>query len=564
MLFALGHGQKFVHLGMALATNTTTTTADSETSSEVAPAAAFASQATDTLAIAGADQEAAVAAAVGPDRFGYMFSGGGLVDDRDAFEKLGAVGAAMNDTGPFPGPANGLPAVLTYFGQFVDHDITANTDRNPAALADFSIAKPGLVVNPRTTVMRQLGNLRRGTLRLDSVYGDGTDIDDKLRDGAHMRVGQADGGQPNDLPRFGQMLDEGIVAALPPIDGMTSDFGPVDPRKLAFIADSRNDENLVVAQLHLSVLRFHNAAADTMAGSDDDRFARAKQLVQWHYQWLVVERYLTAVCDPAVLAVVKTSGAARYAAFAAAHGGTTDGHAPLPIEFNVAAFRFGHSMIRGAYTFNQFFGPAGTIGPATLRELFEFTGKGGLGGAEVLPSVWIIDWANFLPSDAAGLIARRIDPELARGLDDLVNESKPHLRSLAQRNLRRSYVLNLPTAQTVGAQLDDDGIDVQALTTAEICAGPGGAAIGANGYETQTPLWFYILAEAHARGGGQRLGPIGSVIVAETLLGLIATDLDSYWNAAGSDDGRWQPADAGLPGGPVDSFETFFKFAGVL
>lgn len=561
MLFALGHGQKFVQLGSALATAAATAT--EEASSEVAPAAAFASQATDALATTSTAQGAA-AAAVGPDRFGYMFTGGGLVHDPDAFEKLGAVGAAMNDTGPFPGPSDGLPAVLTYFGQFMDHDITANTDRNPAALPDFSIAKSPLVINPRTTVMQQLGNLRRGTLRLDSVYGDGTDIDEKLRNGAHMRVGRADGGEDRDLPRFGQMLDEGVVAALPPIDGLTSDFGPVDPRKLAFIADSRNDENLIVAQLHLSVLRFHNAVADTLTGSDEERFAGAKKQVQWHYQWLVVERYLASLCDPAILAVVKAGGAARYAAFAAAHGGATDGHAPLPIEFSVAAFRFGHSMIRGAYTFNTFFGPTGTIGRATLRELFQFTGKGGLRGAAVLPSVWIIDWANFLSSNDAGLVARPIDPELARGLDDLVNESKPNLRSLAQRNLRRSYVLNLPTAQTIGVQLENDGVDVQALSTPEIGAGPGGVAIDANGYGTQTPLWFYVLAEAQARGGGQRLGPIGSVIVAETLLGLIATDPDSYWNAAGSDDGRWHPADAGLPGGPVDSFESFFKFAGVL
>lgn len=570
MLFALGHGQKFVQLGMAIAgTSNDEGSAGSETSSEVAPAAAFASNASDLTAADAADAADATAAAVGPDRFGYMFTGGGLVHDPDAFEKLGAVGAAMNDDGSFPGPSSGLPAILTYFGQFIDHDITANTDRNPDALADFSIAAPPLVINPRATVMQQLGNLRRGTLRLDSVYGDGTDIDEKLRDGVHMRVGHTDDGQPNDLPRFGQMLDEGVVPGLPPTTGMTSDFGPVDPRKLAFIADSRNDENLIVAQFHLSVLRFHNAVADTLTGSDDERFARAKRLVQWHYQWLVVERYLAALCEPAVLAVVKASGAARYAAFAKAHGGTSGDHAPLPIEFSVAAFRFGHSMIREDYTFNRFFGPRGSLGPerlgsAGLNELFQFTGKGGLLGGSVLPSVWIIDWSNFLPSDDATRIAHPIDPVLAAPLGDLVNESKPHLRSLAQRNLRRSYVLNLPTAQTVAAQLDDAGIDVRALTTAEITASPGGAAIHDKGYETQTPLWFYVLAEAQARGNGVRLGPVGSVIVAETLVGLIATDPESYWNAAGSDDGRWHPADAGLPGGPVDDFAAFFKFAGVL
>ncbi|MEG8055138.1 hypothetical protein QP185_21225 [Sphingomonas aerolata] len=203
MLFALGHGQKFVQLGAALAD--AGTGAGVGTGSEIAPAAAFASQ-----------LQASAAVAVGLDQFGYMFTGGGLIHDPDAFDKLGAVGAAMIDAGPFPGPSDGLPAILTYFGQFVDHDITANTDRNPAALSDFSIAGPPLVVNPRATVTQQLGNLRRGTLRLDSVYGDGTDIDTKLRDGAHMRIGVADDGQPSDLPRFGQMIDAGVVTNLPP------------------------------------------------------------------------------------------------------------------------------------------------------------------------------------------------------------------------------------------------------------------------------------------------------------------------------------------------------------
>lgn len=549
MLFALGHGQKFVQLGAGLDVPART--------SEVAPPSATALIRPEP--VAGSQLAAEPVAATTPtNRFGYMFSGGGLVPDPEAFDKLGRVGAAMVDSGPFPGPAAGLPAILTYFGQFIDHDITANTDRNPALLPSFSIADPAaLTVNDRQDVIAQLGNLRQGSLRLDSVYGDGTDIDTMLRQGAHMRIGRTEGGAPNDLPRFGQALDEGVLPA-----DLLAQLLPGIPlaqaRKFAFIGDSRNDENLVVAQLHLAFLRFHNAIADTLAGSDEARFADARRLVQWHYQWLVVERYLAAVCDPAVLGAVKASSAARYRNFAADNGGVDGGRAPLPLEFSVAAFRFGHSMIRARYVFNANF-PA-----AELDQLFEFTGKGGLAGFERLLDVWIIDWRNFIGSADAAKLARPLDPELAVPLGNLRNEDPPHLRSLAQRNLRRSYVLNLSTAQVVGALLDDDGLDVQALTNAEITAGPGGTALHDNGYETQTPLWFYILAEATARGGGQRLGPVGSVIVAETLLGLIATDSESYWNAAGSDNGRWHPTDAALVAGSVDSFEALFAFAGVL
>ena len=35
----------------------------------------------------------------------------------------------------------------------------------------------------------------------------------------------------------------------------------------ALIGDTRNDENLVVAQFHLSFLRFHNKAIDFLAGT---------------------------------------------------------------------------------------------------------------------------------------------------------------------------------------------------------------------------------------------------------------------------------------------------------
>lgn len=177
--------------------------------------------------------------------------------------------------------------------------------------------------------------------------------------------------------------------------------------------------------------------------------------------------------------------------------------------------------------------------------------------------VWVINWRNFIAETDPAKLARPLDPQLARQLSDLPNEDPPHLRLLASRNLRRSYVLNIPTAQSVLAELASDGDPVAPLGETELIAGAAGQALRDNGYAKSTPLWFYILAEAATTGGGARLGPLGSLIVAETLLGLIATDPESYWNTAGSDAGRWHPSDAGI-GADIDSFEALFTFAGVL
>jgi hypothetical protein len=54
-----------------------------------------------------------------------------------------------------------------------------------------------------------------------------------------------------------------------------------------------------------------------------------------------------------------------------------------------------------------------------------------------------------------------------------------------------------------------------------------------------TPLWYYILCEAHVRSRGLQLGPIGGRIVAEVLVGLLEGDPQSYlrqWPA-------WTPAE---------------------
>ena len=54
------------------------------------------------------------------------------------------------------------------------------------------------------------------------------------------------------------------------------------------------------------------------------------------------------------------------------------------------------------------------------------------------------------------------------------------------------------------------------------------------GFE-HTPLWYYVLREAE-KSPGDHLGPVGSYIVANTLVGLLVADKDSYWQSGEGED----------------------------
>jgi hypothetical protein len=539
---------------------------------------------------------------------------------------LKALGTAMIDNAPGivpvpPGPkANSpIPAVYTYWGQFIDHDMTANTDRD-GAVSD--IRKSPIKPLPPKFVVDNLKNLRRPTFDLDSVYGNGPGLDDNddrpdpgpadkgFYDGIRMRVGDnadvggvripPDADLKRDLPRIGPLLDQHVITDDDIPDTLKND---VNKKTRAFIGDSRNDENLIVAQFHLAFLRFHNNVVDAIEKTPKDfglnknakperKFATARRLVRWQYQWLVVNDYLKTVTLPGVVDKVLVDGTKFYEPL---KGGVLF----APLEYSVAAYRFGHSMVREVYDHNRRFGiPVPPQPPitdptkipfATFAQLFQFTGNGfvfdpnpkdttltkskpnPMAGLPTLPSNWIIEWDRMTrkndPNEAH--FARKIDTHLAfPSLHNMVNEGNEDefkndeplrkiLRDLAQRNLLRGYLLSIPTGQAVAKAM---GVPV--LSEAELLQGNSQAvndALAAGGFLKNTPLWYYILKEAEVRANGDSLGELGSRIVIETQIGLLENDARSYLNA---DDG-WDPSKGVrlANGAPITTIRDFFEFA---
>jgi Animal haem peroxidase len=440
-------------------------------------------------ALAAADEAAAP-----PFRFSRMGPGGGGKQLPDG--NLRKVAEAMARGG---GGQSRIPAGFTYLGQFVDHDLTF--DKTKVMLGD------------RVSAVELL-QARSPSLDLDSLYGAGPADPGSARfyeaDGVHLKMGRtaAEGGLPAkdgfDLPR-----GAGTTAKA---------------KRRAIIPDPRNDENLAVAQTHLALIRFHNRVVDTLPASVPPalRFETARELVTKHYQWMLRTDYLPRICARGVVNDVFTNGRKAFETGAAPTDVPT-----MPIEFSIAAFRLGHSMIRRDYNWNKIFDD----GFGTLDLLFVFSaGSGDLGGSPRLPSSWIADFRrlyDFGEANRANLVvpaakfnrAMRIDTRLVPTL-----ASVPGFRgieaNLAFRNLTRAKMVRLATGHQMAAFLKSKGVTLTKLTNAEIREGNGGAALEDH-TKTQraalvkdTPLWFYVLREAELNRG--RLAGVGARIVAET------------------------------------------------
>ena len=331
----------------------------------------------------------------------------------------------------------------------------------------------------------------------------------------------------------------------------------------ALIADRRNDENLVIAQLHLAFLLFHNKVVAALQPGIGDRqklFAKARRLVTRHYQWCVVHDYLAHIAPGAADKV----------------RGLVTRENEVPFEFTSAAFRFGHSMVGANYDYNENFRTGGLLGPASLQSLVEFTSRNNMGGSadplKQLPDHWVIEWERFLRANPADVNSRAdsIDTVIARHMTNLPTPDpmiQLRLSSISNRNLKRGFHRFIASGQKLS-----EALGVEVLSPEAICDAFGGGSTATElrrlGFDRETPAWAYFLCEGRIRNQGNLPGPAASAIVAETIVGLLRRDPYSVLNAKSKDGGKpWKPADSPLrtpAGAEIDSIRTFLQYAGVV
>jgi hypothetical protein len=272
---------------------------------------------------------------------------------------------------------------------------------------------------------------------------------------------------------------------------------------IAVIGDPRNDSHMLMSQLHLAMLKAHNAFVDEARrkGVAGDRvFDEAARQLRWHYQWIVLSEFLPALVGQTLVNEVLKEGPKW---FRPKHTGF------IPLEFADAAYRYGHAQIRHRYRLNLKTDP-GPLFPDLL-------------GFRPVPREHVIDWTLFFDTSGATLAQRskKIDGKLVRSLIELpvavTGECEiEDYHSLAVRDLQRGQGVGLPSGEAVARH-----IGVAPLTAEQV-------GIESTGWKGETPLWYYILREADACTGGHRLGPVGGRIVTEVLVGLIDTDATSF------------------------------------
>lgn len=426
------------------------------------------------------------------------------------------------------------PAAYTYFGQFIDHDITLD----PTPLSEAEI-------DPN-----RIKNFRTPRLDLDCIYGAGPGDQPYLyeHDGVRMTgrliVGQVDNTGFKDLQR--------------------------NAEGRAIIGDMRNDENAIVAQIQLAFIEAHNRLVNEAEAqgvkSGAERFERARRSLIWLYQWIVWNDFVRRITNDEVhkcaLEKEDVCGTLRWK-LGLKHIYNWKKQPFMPVEFSVAAYRMGHSMARNSYQTNV----SGDAGFNVFFPLFDVHHDvdDDLSGFRPLATNRVVQWDWFLHMTSSGgpfpQRARKIDTKLSNALAALrekPDDPRHFVNILAARNLVRSVRMRLPSGTDVACKF---GVTPQRLDTDEPDA-----------------LWYYILKEAEklpGANGGQMLGRVGSLIICATFAGLLKGDGMSWVNIKPD----WTPdddpllksmeeqldltQDNGLSGNPRWSLASIIRLAGL-
>ncbi|MFI6495829.1 heme peroxidase family protein [Nonomuraea typhae] len=447
-------------------------------------------------AIVALDLDAAIAASARAEAEGTLVNNFGRVfnlpafaaataQTRAALTEMGKLGGIMDAKDPLhEGPIRLITnpelspnnrdnpfntAGTTFFGQFLDHDMTFD-NRSPLGVP----TRPELSPNERTPVFD-----------LDTVYGGGPTASPQLYNADRITMRVESGGLFEDLPR--------------------------NANGSAIIGDDRNDENMMISGLQAAFLLFHNRVVALLREQGTppaQLFATARRTVTWHYQWIILNEFLPQIIGRPLVDHILAFGRQFY---------RPPGAPFIPVEFQIA-YRFGHSMIRPSYRANL----AGDNGQPFFGFIFDPVAEGqadpvDLRGGRRAPRRFI-GWQTFFNfGDGELRLNKRMDTTVSTPLFQLplstIPSNDPPI-SLATRNLLRHLTWSLPSGQRLATAMGIPQVETPELAP--------------YGFATSAPLWYYVLKEGKDLGDGIQLVGVGARLIGEVFIGLLQKDPNSY------------------------------------
>jgi hypothetical protein len=351
---------------------------------------------------------------------------------------------------------------LVFFGQFVDHDLNFNSTEEGQ----------GASIDPNNPI-----NRRTPALDLDPVYGGGPHGDPEFYtpDGLFFKLGT----NGNDLLR--------------------------DPNGVAIIGDPRNDDNGMIAQIHLAFQKYHNLLMTrALHGVDpsslnpaqkDALFNAVHERVIGFYQGIVANQFGTVITGRPIS--TKEPPLAN-----------------VPAEFDMAVFRLGHTLVPNTLVVDHQGDRKSPTDPS-LRGPGAFVPMDLLFGRGAQPSAKFDDKVSETMRELLILLSPT-DP----GAGDLIGGDSANIGEgqiidgvmhldLVETNILRGREVHLPSGEEYLAMLDHR---------------PYNPATDGN-----TDLFQYILDEATPLG---HLGRVGTDVVDRTIGGLLAADPYRFNNPA--------------------------------
>ncbi|QDG76577.1 peroxidase family protein [Labrenzia sp. PHM005] len=462
----------------------------------------------------------------------------GKLDKRrteDLFRNIALLMEAAGTSGPVYGNWGEnprIPAGYTYFAQLIAHDITINGE-----------------IRPNMEAPKVRTNVQNDALMLNTLYGSGPLVSAHCYDfksdfkgiDARLKLGpvthnKSTVNQPKrDICRYQEYDDSGVKRGGRPL-----------------IADARNDNNPILSQLTALFSHFHNIVVgyseEQHPGSDiDTHFNFAKAVVLYVYRNIIRNDFLQKLLDPNIYHYYSRSQDPDRYLF------EVDENNPVTSEFTHAAYRFGHAMVRPLYEMSERMN-----GEAfTLEDVLGQTSDGEPNRAP-LNDDWIAAWSFFfdLPDRTPAVVSQKsnlLGPLYMRALNSKLkdgvhfdNDTLAYLDLLRcvsapvlkVERLRQHILQTVPTKpdfpaasrQTIANSAD---IAAEIKSFADRPTRPIGSGVLPPRLTTETidelsgnpPLGLFVLIEANSGPGqGQHLGPIGSIIVAETLFRAVDDD----------------------------------------